>query len=176
MNAENFIKTKYTMLKNEHTINSFIGEFTRENVNKVLNDLKNTLNHLSHDTSSKKRVYHIVAESIENVMRHSYNCDVHPAFFVLNFDTDCFELYVGNAVRKMDSIKMKEMVQDFKMKDIDEIKVGYRKKIKETSISEKGGAGLGLFDIILKSNNKMEIETEYIDINSDFLITQVIIP
>ncbi len=146
----------YNQFLNAETINSFIGQFDFETTTSLLKIIKHDLNSVSKNTKAKKRCFHIINECFENVVRHSFNKESNPAFYILNNKNNEFELIIGNVINWNDSGKMNYLLDSFKNQTIDEIKSNYRKKIKETKISDKGGAGLGLYDIIIKSNNTLK--------------------
>ena len=57
----------------------------------------------------------------------------------------------------------------------DELKQLHKEKMRETAISDKGGAGLGFIDIARKTGNPLEYHFEPIDENNSFFLLKTII-
>ena len=48
--------------------------------------------------------------------------------------------------------------------------IQYKKRIKESRISDNGGAGLGLIDIVKKTKNQIEFDVKPMADNTSFVI------
>jgi hypothetical protein len=64
----------------------------------------------------------------------------------------------GNAIRKANISKLQEKLEKINSLDKEGLKDLYKAIIKNTTISEKGGAGLGFVDMARKSGTKLEYE------------------
>ena len=107
----------------------------------------------------KKRVYKIIVECLENIYRHS-EVDEHkkllPSIFLICKNDIYYEIITGNYVQEQQAEKIKENVEKLNSLGIDGIKKEHLHILSEGRISDKGGAGLGMIDIALKSGNKLE--------------------
>ena len=57
----------------------------------------------------------------------------------------------------------------------DELKQYYRKKLKENEMSEKGGAGLGIIEIVRKSSPPVSVEIESVKGQVSFITLNITI-
>jgi hypothetical protein len=134
------------------------------------------------ETASVQRVvFHVMVECLQNISRHADDCakgnylySGKGIFMVCN-TKDTFLITTGNAVLKdkiKAIIKMIDRINgmnDFQLKDL------YMKQMREGTLSEKGGAGLGLIDIRRKTGNKLEYHfIPLSDTLSFFLLTATI--
>ena len=64
-------------------------------------------------------------------------------------------------------------LEDLNSKDKEGLKEMYKDIIKNTQISEKGGAGLGFVDMARKSGEKLEFSFSSMDADYDFFCLKV---
>ena len=62
------------------------------------------------------------------------------------------------------------MIDNINSLDKDGLKELHKFKMRETAISEKGGAGLGFIDIARKTGNPLEYHFEPIDADNSFFL------
>jgi hypothetical protein len=72
----------------------------------------------------------------------------------------------GNPVQKTNVPKLQKSLDHINGLDKDGLKELYKEIIKNTTISDKGGAGLGFVDMARKSGGKLEFE--FPEMNSDY--------
>ena len=125
----------------------------------------------------KKRVYHVMVECLQNIGKHCDHIDsglpVSPGsgIFMVIKTEDGFNVVTGNPIANTKVEGIKEMLDTVNEMDRDEIKAYYKKKILESRISEKGGAGLGFIDIVKKTGNRIDYHFNKInDVTSFFIV------
>jgi hypothetical protein len=62
------------------------------------------------------------------------------------------------------------MIDNINSLNQDELKQLHKEKMRETAISDKGGAGLGFIDIARKTGNQLEYHFEPIDEKNSFFL------
>ena len=115
----------------------------------------------------KKRVFYILVECVQNITRHQEIPDEEPPesdgiFFIQSFD-DLYNISQGNLIVNEQIDSLKEKLDSINKLDKDELKSYYQTVLRETVISSKGGAGLGLIEIARKSGNKIRFEFDPVD-------------
>ena len=106
-----------------------------------------------------KRVYHVVIESLQNISRHSDDLttgEADPASrgaFLLSEGPDGYAICTGNVVRCDRVSKVDALLERVNGLDKDGLKAIYKEQIRSTSVSERGGAGLGFIDIAKKTGS-----------------------
>lgn len=115
----------------------------------------------------KKRVFYILVECVQNITRHQEIPEEDPPesdgiFFIQSFD-ELYNLSQGNLIINEQIESLKEKLDSINKLDKDELKAYYQTVLRETVISAKGGAGLGLIEIARKSGNKIRFKFDPVD-------------
>jgi hypothetical protein len=151
---------------------SFSGEFSPDLITVLLLMAKSNIG----DKSVMKKVYNVMIECLENITKHSLKIegDQFPAMFLLGKDDDYYYLATGN---KIASNRVKGLENKLiKINSLDKkgLMVWYNEILtSDTSFSSKGGAGLGIIDMALKSGNKFEYSFNQIDDSNSFFTLKV---
>ena len=80
---------------------------------------------------------------------------------------------MGNPIAKANVAKLTGNLNELNGKDKEGLKEMYKEIIKNTQISEKGGAGLGFVDMARKSGEKLEFTFANMDPEYDFFCLKV---
>lgn len=129
----------------------------------------------------KKRVYHVMVECLQNIGKHSDNAESGlpeipgTGIFMVSKSSEGYYVITGNPVANNRIDEIKEMIETVNKMDRDEIKAYYKKKILESRISEKGGAGLGFIDIVKKTGNKIDFHFQKINDIASFFVMKTYI-
>ena len=116
-----------------------------------------------------------MVECLQNISKHadnninSYSKDGRGIFMVHKGDED-YKITTGNLIVNNKVDDLKESLDLINSMDKDGLKALYKKQIKEGSLSEKKGAGLGFIDIARKTGNKLIYTFKKIDNESSFFI------
>lgn len=130
----------------------------------------------------KKRVYHVIVECLQNICKHSDNMltgeSLSPGegVFVVAKDEENYIVVSGNAVYKNKLKFLTESIDHINSLELPELKVYYKKQLKESRLSEKAGAGLGLIDIARKTERTIKYIIEPINDQVVFFIMKLTIP
>ncbi len=129
----------------------------------------------------KKRVYHVMVECLQNIGKHSDNIESGEpevpgnGIFMVSRSGEGFNVITGNPIANSKIAEVTTMLNKVNQMDEEEIKAYYKKKILESRISEKGGAGLGFIDIVKKTGNKIEFHFEKLNDLTSFFIVKTLI-
>lgn len=107
---------------------------------------------------TKKRVFHIMIESVQNITRHQDYSDealAQTAFFAIQKKGPIFFITTGNVIDIKDIEPLSKKLELINQLDQEELTKIYLEILNNGQISEKGGAGLGLIEIVRKSGNKL---------------------
>jgi hypothetical protein len=112
-----------------------------------------------------------MVESLQNIVKHSDELvdgetRSHAAIFLIGREANRYTIMSGNPIRKSNIPKLKQTLEKINALDKDGLKELYKDIIKNTTISEKGGAGLGFVDMARKSGSKLEFE--FPEMSSDY--------
>lgn len=146
--------------------NQFNDVLSQSKLEEYLTVIKETF--LKHEipTNIKKKTYGVIVEALENAMRHSVKeLNFDTVFHKLDISRDRIELSFGNFIEKQDINKLEKHMELIASSDISKIKeLMYTKASDGLPLTYKGGAGVGFFDIAIKSNG--EIKYTIFEINS----------
>ena len=157
----------------EHSIRiSYTGEFNT--------DLINVLLGMSRDSAKMQtvhiKVYNIMIESLENVVRHAEASleNPYPAIFVLAQDDDFHYVCTGNKIHKKDIPALTDQINKTNNATREELRAVYNEIMTNGKVpDDMNGAGLGIIDMALKSRNKLHFEFTPIDDLSAFFVLKI---
>ncbi len=132
-------------------------------------------------TSTRKRVFHIMIECLQNVTKHSDDFDkndrqIGNGLFIIGQEKSAFYVITGNLVRNEKIKALEERLIAINQADPAELKELFLKQMMEGKLNEKGGAGLGLIDIARKSGRKLFYHFVPYDNHRHYFLLAVSIP
>ena len=157
-----------TMLDN-HLILVYEGEFTQEITKSVLAMAERNMDSSGEESTTKRKVFNVMVECLQNIVKHADDVqNNHSAIFMVGRQENEYIIVSGNPIQKSSVDSLKEKLDHINSLDKDGLKNLYKDIIKNTEISDKGGAGLGFVDMARKSGNKLEYDFVDIDNSSSF--------
>jgi len=129
---------------------------------------------------TQKKVFHVMVECLQNISKHAdKKLDTISkdgrGIFMVHKGEDEYKITTGNLIANEGVDDLKESLDLINSLDKDELKALYKKQIKEGSLSDKKGAGLGFIDIARKTGNELIYKFKPIDDeNSFFILTSTI--
>lgn len=132
-------------------------------------------------TATRKRVFHIMIECLQNITKHSDDYDekekqIGNGLFVVGKDRDSFYVITGNLVKNDKMIVLEDRIIKLNNATPPQLKKMFLQQMIEGELNEKGGAGLGLIDIARKSKRKLYYHLVPYDSNRHFFILSITIP
>ena len=139
------------------------GEFTQETTKSILAMAERNLDSTGEESSIKRKVFNVMVEALQNIVKHSDELvdgeiRSHTAIFLIGKEKDKFSIMAGNPIQKKNMVSLKEKLEHINSLDKEGLKELYKSIIKNTTISDKGGAGLGFVDMARKSGEKLDFE------------------
>lgn len=160
-------------------IKSYEGRIDQEIVKDFTEEIEKLFDSTDNEFKTNKKVFHVMVEMLQNVCKHSETdgekvSNIGKGAFVLASDDTNYYVRVGNISKNEDADNIIKKLDEFNpiSDSPDDLKIKYRELIKASRISEKGGAGLGLIDIIKKTKNKIDYLKTPIDANLSYFIQQ----
>jgi hypothetical protein len=136
----------------------FSGELHFKTIEILLKQAKEKLNDLDVKTVLRKRIVHILIECLENIYKYT-KINIAGEYVNIDFLTkvslekigDGFIIKSGNTILNTDIGKLKNKIEKVNALDREGLQKYYDEIINNGEISDKGGAGLGIIDIAIKS-------------------------
>jgi hypothetical protein len=134
------------------------GEFTQEITKSVLAMTERNLNNFNEDLIIKRKVFNVMVECLQNICKHGDTLSTEPkdAIFMIGSDKEHYFITTGNYICESSMPQLKSKLDEINKLDKDGLKVMHKTIVGQAaSLSEKGGAGLGLIDVARKSGEKL---------------------
>ena len=166
---ENTIYSLYKLLAEDSFSLIYLGEFNDKLTYEFL-----LLNKASGGESStvKKRVFFLMNECYQNIIRHSDISDAKargiqmPMMFLVRNINEAFYIGSSNLIENKikESLTAKfDSVNSYSVEELEEV---YKHSLMNNSLSAKGGAGIGLIEMARKTNYPLEFAFD--EVGSDF--------
>jgi hypothetical protein len=167
----NFIYDLHRTMMSQKLILVYQGDFTQETTKSILAMAERNIDSSGEDSSIKRKVFNVMVESLQNIVKHSDELidgevHSHAAIFLIGREATRYTIMSGNPIRRANIPALKEKLDLINGLDKDGLKELYKDIIKNTTISEKGGAGLGFVDMARKSGEKLEFV--FPEMNQDY--------
>jgi hypothetical protein len=125
------------------------------------------------DPSVTRKVFHVMVEMLQNVTRHSADTDDQGSgngIFVIGERKDYYYIITGNTVLSQEVRELEDSIESLNLLSRDELNDLHKQQIMAGDISLKGGAGLGLIDILRKTGEKYAYQFIRLDNNYHFFV------
>lgn len=172
------INDLHNLMKEQQIDLIYEGEFNQEITKLFTNMTEKNLSDTGQEESTKRKVFHVMVECLQNICKHASPHDIKQdhfkgsGVFIVGHNDLCYFITSGNKINTESKNKIYQMLTRFNSLKEDEIKEEYKRLIKESRLSSKGGAGLGFIDIIKKTGNKINFHFEEIANQEFFFILQ----
>ena len=159
----NYIYDLHHTMMSQKLILVYQGDFTQESTKSILAMAERNLDSSGEESSIKRKVFNVMVEALQNIVKHSDELvdgeiRSHAAIFLIGKEANRYCIMSGNPIRKANVPILKGKLDQINGLDKDGLKDLYKEIIKNTTISEKGGAGLGFVDMARKSGEKLEFD------------------
>lgn len=166
-----FIYDLHQLMVSHKVVLIYEGDFTQETTKSILTMAERNLESSGEDSSIKKKIFNVMVEALQNIVKHSDDThdretSHHAAIFLIGHAQSQYSIMSGNPVRNENIPNLKQALEHINSLDKDGLKELYKDIIKNSSLSDKGGAGLGFVDMARKSGEKLE--WTFVQMNDEF--------
>ena len=138
------------------------GEFSHEVMKMFTSMAERDMDKSNEDKSVKRKVFHVMVECLQNMTKHSDDVDrndgVGNGLFIVGKKDGYWSVITANKILKEKIEGLKASIDNINSMNKDDLNALYKKQIREGSLSEKGGAGLGLIDIARKTGRQLDYQ------------------
>lgn len=155
------LDTWYDNISKNDVLFTYKGTITSELITDSLEIIENKLQESNFNPKQIKKLYNVLVESLQNLYHHSdlYQLNGTPckyvAFTILK-QGDSFKVITGNFIKKEKIHFIKDRIEQLNSLSNEEIKALYKMVLNNDEFSEKGGGGLGMIDIVKRTDSKLE--------------------
>jgi hypothetical protein len=125
------------------------------------------------DASVKRKVFHVMVEMLQNITRHSSDFDEYGSgngIFVVGERKDYYYVITGNMVKSIHVRELEDSIEMLNRMEKAAIQELHKEQMRSSELSNKGGAGLGLIDIIRKTGERYAYQFLRLDDTSHFFV------
>lgn len=155
----------YQRMESDEIILAFKGNITEDLLTSVFQIMESRMEMSPTEIRLKKKVNNILVECLQNVYHHmeDFTDEEKPhdhagsAMFIICQDKkNNFRIITGNHILNSNVESLKAKIESVNSMSPEELKAHYLEALKNTELSDKGGAGLGLMDMARKSGKKID--------------------
>jgi Family of unknown function (DUF6272) len=170
-----------TMIANNLII-VYEGEFTQEITKSVLAMAERNMDAIGESANVKRKVFNVMVECLQNIVKHAEELNEkdddglkNNAIFMLGKQANEYIITSGNPIKNEFINNVKEKIERINSLDKEGLKELYKEIIKNTEISDKGGAGLGFIDMARKSGEKIGFSFDAINDAFSFFSLRIVV-
>lgn len=140
------------------------GLFTQTITDSIISLAESNLEITGESSKLKKRVFSIMVECLQNITRHqTVEGEVNefveiPGIFMIQRKDDGYFITSGNVIPNVATDRLRSQLEKINSLEQDALKEYYKQILEDGSISDRGGAGLGLIEMARKSGNKLTFD------------------
>ena len=159
------IQSEYKQSEDKKIILSNFGDLSEDDVDSILMMVENKLESHGEPRMLIKKIFTVVVESLQNIRIHASRTDSakDTSFIIITKENGDYKVIVANLADNdiVESTKQKLI----KVTGLNEraLKKMYMNSLAMGKLSAKGGAGLGILTIALKSDNNLKFNFERIN-------------
>lgn len=155
---------------------SYSGKGDDELIARMIELAENKLKILETNLNIRKRVIHVLIEILQNIYLHQVEfslVDYQSFVFYLFKNKTGYLIVSGNYIANKKTEKISKWIDHFSSLSSLEQKKLYRKQLTNGKFTQQGGAGLGLMDIIRRSEGNINYKIIPADDKHSFFIMEV---
>ncbi len=169
----------YQGLKDKNVMLAYKGNVSDDLLGAFFRLAEDNLSRLEPDTPMKKKVFNILVEILQNLYHHMAELntgdteDSHSIAVLLLKAESGYNIMTGNHILNKKIDELKNRINQINSMSSEELRDQYRQKLDKGHFSKKGGAGLGLMDVVRKSGNKLHYDFKKLDDDYSFFTLKV---
>ena len=161
----------YDKMEESNILLSFKGEITSDLLTSILQIMESKLDNFEEKAKTKKKVYHVLVECLQNLYHHVDEIAVvddktkwaRTAIFMIGKDDNNYNIMTGNYILSHNIETLTKKMDKINALSVEELRVLYKEILSNDQYSEKGGGGLGLVDMARKTGQKLGYNFKKID-------------
>jgi len=154
------------------------GEFNHQIMKLFTLMAEKKINQSKKEDLVRKKVFHVMVECLQNITKHSEKTDedgkkIGYGMCMIGEKQEYYFVVTGNKIKNENVCELKERIEYLNLKTKEELDELHKKQMIEGRLSTKGGAGLGLIDIIRKTGQKIIYDFVPLDPYNHYFIMEI---
>jgi len=156
---------------NERLMFVYRGEITEKNAYILLTLLEDEMKDTSYEAIGRRRLFMYVLENLQNIAKHGDHMSQNGMSVVAYSKTnDGYTITTGNIISAEHVVDLKRKLEMVNKLGTEETKALYREILVKAEFTSKGGAGLGLIEMAVKTGNKLDFDFIKVEENYYYFI------
>jgi hypothetical protein len=164
------------ILKSNDVLMAYQGDFKQDSILPLLNMIDQNLYSKSRQNNLNKTLFHVLVEMLQNIMHHGYTYNnKREGIFSISVTDQKYNISTANYIENKKSVYLKDILEQLLNLPPMELKEVYKNILKEGPNEARGGAGLGLIDIIRASSERPEYKILEVDEKKSMFYLNILI-
>lgn len=167
-----FIYNISEMMQNHDLHYFYRGYFNQEIIVDILTLVEQNLIGNDYPPKLRKKIYNLLVEALQNITRHQVPPPApqyeNTSITAIQGKPDRYLLSTANLISNKDIPKIKERINFLNWQGKEDLKEFYKTQLVSGDITEKGGAGLGLIDMVRRSESYLAYDFYQVDANTSY--------
>jgi len=146
------------------------------NQNNFLNLLSNIEGHMRGSANIRKKVFYIIVEMLQNIVKHGANMGLsengNPGSFFISEKNNLIHITTGNYIKNEEVAHLKNKIDYVNNLSKDDLNKSFNECLFDSSLKEGTKSGLGIIDIRIKSNHHLPYQFHKINKKFSFFTFQ----
>ncbi len=181
-----FVKAAHNNMSQQDIILMYEGMINQKIIKSFAYLTECRLEQSGESLKMQKTVYHIMLESLQNIAKHGIaeaelDSDSlaeglsKSGILIVGMDEMGWFITTGNLISNESLNNITRLIDRVNKMNSDELKQLKKETMINSSISDKGGAGLGIIDMAKRTGNELLYNIEEVDANHSYFILTVTI-
>ena len=168
---------RYVSVEKRVILISHCGVFSQDLINSLVEGNEELMSSVGDKKILIKRVFSILIEGLQNIRAHGEKDEngKQIAFVLIAKEKDTYKLNLGNIINSIDVHTIVSHIDNLNSLSPSNLKMLYTKVLTEDMFSEKGGAGLGVITMKMKSNNQLNYSITTLSESQSLFSVEVIL-
>lgn len=168
------VKQFHEEMTKDNILLVYKGDFSQEAIIPVLKMFENNIQNEIKDFNLKKKAYHIVVETLQNISKHAYEINnTREGMFLIGKTKDRYVLNAGNLIKREEEENIKNRLDKLNNTNPEDLRKLYIEALKKTRMKEGLSAGLGFIDIARESKQQISYRFDSIDNELSFFSIKI---
>jgi hypothetical protein len=158
-----------TQLTEEEGVTDFLivlhCNFDQPVVGSTIKLIEDKCKNLTYSSALITKLKMVSVEVLQNLSKHKYSSEDILPYFIIGSNGMGVSIFSGNIITQSAKNIISERLDIYNNFDSNELKDFYRDSLRNTTVSEKGNAGIGLLDIVYRSNQ--QVKYKFQDYNNE---------
>ncbi len=163
----------YDKMDRNKILLAFKGDITSDLLTSILQIIESKMDTMQENPKLRKKVYIILVELLQNLYHHmddqAMEVNAEPArtaIFLIGKEDSQYRIITGNYIKNIGVPELKGKIDEINSYTPEEVKEYYLKVLNNSEMSDKGGGGLGMIDIVRRTGKPLFYD--FVPINDTF--------